>query len=421
MEKHRKRVGYGKMSKNTRFDSLETDSFGVRLVLKTPVNMRPFISSIEGDVTVVKVEKKRTVTKISKKERQIAMINATEEPQAIDPSLVNAIAAGLDEGRAKLFTGACMKKQPKRLRGKSEICYDRIVADGFQNCDYEEDKWEITTLTRKQYFNCIKLRVRRKWEASRIAANPSLRNAYNDLSLASLRSCDPQEWDRRIAIETTHGEVLNADLFGDKERERWRMIAFRKKKMCLDRAIGNMISSALHGEVSPRRRADGSVDLTNVRPLVLGIGDAAFPANGPRGEIAVPTSKLAAAYKRAVARVRKTGRRVAILPISERYTTKACCDCGSTTTPAKVLKRWKTRIVEVQNDSTVVIREEWRQAYGESCRLRCCTHCKTIGKLRDRDDQAAQNMQRATVALINGQARPPHLCEAAHIVNKPIV
>ena len=52
--------------------------------------------------------------------------------------------------------------------------------------------------------------------------------------------------------------------------------------------------------------------------------------------------------------------------------------------------------------------------------LRCCKKCTPIGKLRDRDVQAARNMHRATVALINGRARPAHLCRAAHDVVKPV-
>ena len=268
-----------------------------------------------------------------------------------------------------------------------------IVAEPQANCDYKSDKWATTTLTRHKYNAYTKLKIRRKWEAARIESNPDLRNAYDALSLGSLHSCDPDSWETRFRAERVHQSVLRTDLFGDKERERWKMIAFRKKKTCLDRAVGEFISTALKGE-------------PKTRPLVVGIGDAAFPPNGPRGEIAVPTSKLAAAYKRAFDRVRKTGRRVAVFPISENYTTKTCCDCGSVTEPPMVQRTWSTR------DGTI------RTEYGESRRLRCCTTCTPIGKLRDRDVQAARNMQRATVALVNGRARPAHLCRAAHVVEE---
>ena len=399
--KHRKKIGYGKMDTETRYDSLETDSFGLRLVIKTRVDTKKFVSPITGPVAKVPEVKRPKKERVSKKEREIRAMNASEEPpQSTDPALKNGIVVGIDEGRAKLLTTSCMKKSTKE---KSATITDPltnskpiILTEPQENCDYENDDWKSTTLTRNRYNAFTKLKIRRKWESERIKANPTLRTAYDALSLGSLHTCDPGAWDTRLLAETTHHDVLRADLFGDKERERWKMIAFRKKKACLDRAVGDFISLALKGE-------------TKDRPLVVGIGDAAFPPNGPRGEIAVPTSKLAAAYKRAFARLRRTGRRVAVFPISENYTTKACCDCGSTTEPPTVQRTWSTR------EGTRMT------ANGESRRLRCCKICTPIGKLRDRDVQAARNMQRATVALINGRARPAHLCRAAHVVVEPIV
>jgi len=391
--KHRKRIGYGKMCTDTRFDSLETDSFGVRLVLKTRINMNAWIVPITGPVIKAPIVKKPKKEKISKKERQIKAMNASEEPQVTDPVLKKGIVVGIDEGRAKLFTAVSLKRSGTPSIEKKASC---IVTEPQDNCDYKSDKWVTTLLTRNKYHAYTKLKIRRKWEANRIKSNPELRVAYDALSLGSLHSCDPDSWDTRFRTESVHKSVLRTDLFEDKERERWKMIAFRKKKTCLDRAVGEFISVALKGE-------------PKTRPLVVGIGDAAFPPNGPRGEIAVPTSKLATAYKRAFERVRKTGRRVAVFPISEHYTTKACCECGSITEPPLVKRTWCTR------DGTRMIVD------GESRRLRCCRTCETIGKLRDRDVQAARNMHRATIALVNGRARPAHLCRAAHVVDEPIV
>lgn len=82
---------------------------------------------------------------------------------------------------------------------------------------------------------------------SNINSNPDLRTTYDALSLGSLHSCDPVSWDIRLRKEKVHHDVLE-DLYEDKERERWRMVAFRKKKICLDRAVGEFISMALKGE-----------------------------------------------------------------------------------------------------------------------------------------------------------------------------
>ncbi len=374
--KHRRTVGCGKMDPSTRFDSFETDTVGIRLVLKTAVNLTKFILPITDDVKFkpkMKAPKLLTRThKISKKVAQINAMNA-ELAQPYDPTLANAIKVGVDDGRAKLFTGAIKKG-------------NETLHDGFVT----------VTLTRKKYFAVTKLKIRQKWEKKRRDAAEGLKEAYAALSLGSLHSCDPDSWSRYLAAEKTHLGVLRADYFSaDKGRELWKMIAFRKKKACLDRAVGELFALATKGEPKDR-------------PLVIGLGDAAFPPNGPRGEIAVPTSKLAAAYKRAMARERKKGRRVVMFPISERYTTKACCKCGAGTTPPDVTRKWRTKNGELKT------------ANGQSGRLRCCTTCTPIGKLRDRDVQAARNMFYATKALICGEARPAHLCDAAHPKKVPL-
>jgi hypothetical protein len=369
--KHRRTVGCGKMNPTTRFDSFETDTVGLRLVLKTAINIARFILPITEDVMFKpKMQEPKMMNrtqKISKKMAQINALNA-ELAQSADPTLANAIKVGIDEGRAKLFTAAIKKN-------------DMLLHDGFVTY----------TLTRNKYNAVTKLKIRRKLEKKRRDAAVGLEAAQAALSLGSLHSCDPESWSRYLAAERTHETIFRADYFGaDKGRELLKMIAFRKKKACLDRAIGELIDLATKGEPKDR-------------PLVFGIGDAAFPPNGPRGEIAVPTSKLAAAYKRAFARERKKGRRVVSFPISEMYTTKACCKCGAETVPPAVTRRWKT------------YKGEQKTVNGQSGRLRCCTTCTPIGKLRDRDVQAARNMFLATEALIRGEARPAHLCRAAHV------
>ena len=370
--KHRRSVGCGKMNLMTRFDSFETDTVGLRLVLKMAIDINKYVLPITEDVKFkpkIKEPKLMSRThKISKKAAQINAMNA-ELAQPTDPRLAGAIIVGIDEGRAKLFTAAFEKK-------KGDVS--------------EHDGFESLTLTRNKYNAVTKLKIRRKWEKKRLDAAPGLEAAHAALSLGSLHSCDPEAWSRYLTAESKHRDIMRADYFGeDKGRELWKMIAFRKKKACLDRAVGEIVSKATKGEHKSR-------------PLVIGIGDAAFPPNGPRGEIAVPTSKLAAAYKRAFARERRKGRLVVSLPISEMYTTKACCKCGMETVPPDVTRKWKTKDGELKT------------AQGPSRRLRCCTTCTPIGKLRDRDVQAARNMFHATKALICGEARPAHLCAAAH-------
>jgi len=357
--KHRKKVGFGKMDPNSRFDSLKTDAVGLRLTIKTPVPIDQYVIEITTDVLPieVKIKAKAKPEKMSKKQREIMKLNASEAPvQGIDPMLQDAIVVGIDEGRAKCFTSAVLKSRAVMkflaekvtatqesessqecssfFQGLLTTCIAIFSAYSFvtkkaknllenkdqKNCDYDDDVWQTTTLTRNKYNAVTKLKIRRKFEQERMRQNPDVKIAHDAMSNHSLRTCDPETWKARIQTENAHKDALRNDYFADVEREKWRMVAFRKKKSCLDRAVGDMIKQAIAGE--PKSR-----------PLVIGIGDAAFPANGPRGETAVPTSKLAAAYKRAITNLKKTGRRVATFPISEHYTTKACCQCGATTSP----------------------------------------------------------------------------------------
>ena len=424
--KHRRTVGYGEMPENIRIDSMETDSFGARLIMKTKMKLDPFILPITGDVKKVKKavqSKKLANKKISKKKATLLAMNA-EEPQAADPTLQDAICAGIDEGRAKLFTATVRSKSDRKaaqtniieVAAQSEPVKKEKVSTASTSSTKPAKKenvknssnqkkgeretdpcFETVTLTRRKYNSVTKLKIRRKWENNRTISTPGLQAARNALAQGSLHSCDMNAWLTYMTARRIHAQVLDADYFADKERERWSMIAFRKKKSCLDRAVGEIFKMATRTEPISR-------------PLVIGIGDAAFPANGPRGETAVPTSKLACAYKRAVVRERKKGRRVIILPISEMYTTLTCASCGHDTAPPLVTRRWKNR------------EGEQKTAHGPSCRLRCCTHCSPTGKLRDRDVQAARNMLLATEAIIRGEARPAHLCAAAHPSksNKPL-
>ena len=160
----------------------------------------------------------------------------------------------------------------------------------------------------------------------------------------------------------------------------------RGKRQCLDSSVQRLLLNALEG--IPRNR-----------PLVLGIGNAGFPSNGPRGELPAPTSELSKALKRGLQNVRKTGRVVTTLSVDEFRTTLCCCACGSITTAPMVVRRFRSR----ENGESVI-------ANGQSRRLRCCTTCSPTGKLRDRDVQGSRNILWLTVAEYYGLPRPSYLC-----------
>jgi hypothetical protein len=127
------------------------------------------------------------------------------------------------------------------------------------------------------------------------------------------------------------------------------------------------------------------------RPLVVGVGNAGFPSNGPCGELPAPTSELNKAMKRALAGIQATGRSVITQSLDEFRTTMCCCACGSVTSAPTVTRRRRDRTT-----GEMVI------ANGPSRRLRCCTTCSSTGKLRDRDVQACDRPWAGTRAPLRG-------------------
>jgi hypothetical protein len=173
--KHRKKVGYGKMTSNIRIDSMETDSFGARLIMKTRMNMAPFVVPIVGDVKKAKKDPKIDLKrkKVNKKKAKLIAMNA-EEPQPMDPTLQDGVFIGIDEGRAKLFTAAFRTKNQGDFQRRTAMEKDLKV---HKNRPRNEN-FETITLTRNKYNAYTKLRIREKWELRRVAANEGLSSVF---------------------------------------------------------------------------------------------------------------------------------------------------------------------------------------------------------------------------------------------------
>jgi hypothetical protein len=218
-------------------------------------------------------------------------------------------------------------------------------------------------------------------------AAPAVRDAVTALSQGgSLHNSDPESWLAYLRAETAHRQVLDEEFVNNVDRARWKMAMHRGKRRCLDAAVQTLLRRALSAEPA-------------ARPLVVGIGNAGFPSNGPRGELPAPTSELSKALKRGIRNIRATGRGVTVLTLDEFRTTMCCCACGSVTTPPTVTRRYRDR-----RTGEMVI------ADGPSRRLRCCHTCSNTGKLRDRDVQASRNILWLAMAAYYGLPRPPYLC-----------
>ena len=147
------------------------------------------------------------------------------------------------------------------------------------------------------------------------------------------------------------------------------MARFRWKKSWLDRRMHEWLQPAYKEK----------------KHIILGIGDGDFPCTG-KGEMAVPTTALQAALKKAI-KMLKIERLVKIVKIDEYNTTKCCHSCDS------VMNILMTN-------------------HGYECsRYRLCTECstKTYGKMRHRDVNAAKNILKLLELVCLGRARPLNL------------
>ena len=344
------RSGSGRLRSGTRIDSAETDGVGLRLCVKTPVDMRPFIVQVplpSQEASTSSVVSGGLRKKKAPKSKGVPDDFVPEGDDGAAPPIV----VGIDTGRAKLFVAAVSKSAIR--------------------------KPETVAFTRRRYYYEMAHHRHRRWERGRTDENPQLIDALAGLaSSGGLRNCDVQRWRAYLGVDRDNDELLHTEYVVYKERALWKMRMFRWKRRSLDRAALQLTTAATRGEAVER-------------PLVFAVGDAGFASTG-RGELPAPTAELTKAFKRALSRVSRSGRRVHVFGVNEFRTTMCCCACGKVTRPPEV--DYKAR------DGT-----RQRKASG---RLRGCTDCvETPVKLRDRDVQAARNMVWLAYGMYTGQER----------------
>jgi len=350
------KIGCGRMPEGCRVDSVETDGIGLRLCLKTPIDLTPMIVPIpdpqpEPDHPGASSKRKKV-----KKRRQILKMDQSWTP--VDPlndQGPSPVHISIDTGRAKPFVAAVAHTLWK--------------------------KPESEVFTRRRYYYEMHDGPRKQWEAQRLEARPEVVAALLTLSLSGgLHNCDAVSWAAYLDADLLVDDMLDAEYVTDVERALWKMRMFRWKKASLDRATGRLMAKATRG-------------VPVNRPLVFTVGSATFAPTGP-GELPVPTSALSIAFKRAIQRERAKGRHVIIFTPCEFRTTMCCCGCGAVTR-APMVQAAPTR------DRPSIVRQ--------SRRLRLCTQCGPIDKLRDRDVQAARNILWIAISMYYGLERPEYL------------
>ena len=348
LEKRWSRRGCGRMQPGARIDSVETDGVGLRLCMKTIIDISRFT------VPVPLAAGLYCSTKPKKKSRRGRKSEETLPPCTFEKEIPLIVA--VDTGRAKPFVAAISTNPVKKPKAH--------------------------VFTRSRYYYEMHYHQKQKWEHERMASRPDIQGILVSLSESGgIHNCDVTKWEDYLEVESTHYAVLRDEYIGDKERALWRMRMFRWKRASLDKAVSGLIKAATDG-------------IDTKRPLVLAVGKATFAPTGP-GELAVPTSALSIAFRRGLNKhSASTGRNVLAMAPNEHRTTKCCCACGEETTPGMVNRMdWNTG-------------EKRRES---SRRLRSCTSCEMQGKLRDRDIQASRNILWIAICEYYGLERPEYL------------
>lgn len=209
----------------------------------------------------------------------------------------------------------------------------------------------------------------KKWETDRMTNTP-WGIAIAALSAAGgFKNTDLEKWIRTLEAQKNNIDVIMQEQLLDKERAKKKMCRFRWKKSWLDKSIRQLLAPGYK----------------NKRHMILGIGDGKFACTG-KGEMAVPTTGLEVALKKAI-KMLNISRKIKVIKIDEYNTTKCCHKCGN------VLKTINT-------------------CRGFPCqRYRSCTNCgtETAGKRRHRDVNAARNILKLLDLQIKGLLRPKHL------------
>lgn len=178
------------LGSHARVSSVLTDGVGLRVVVKTPIDMAPFVGPL-------------TSAPPGKSSHDVMRASGC------DPVFV-----GMDNGRAKPFVAAISTSPTKKP-----------VTEVF---------------TRRRYYHEMGQFSYRRWDRRRVDNNPELRAALTDLSATG----GVANWTSFLHVDQMHDDVLNAEYLLSKDRAMWRMETFRKKRASLDRAMDRILRHA---------------------------------------------------------------------------------------------------------------------------------------------------------------------------------
>ena len=101
------RVGFAKLKRNMRIDSFETDGVGIRLTVKTPIDLNPYIVPVPSHRAAEEAETEtaaKSAVKVRKTRSKQKQKQKEPNPDLIAIASSRPVFAGNDEGRAKMYS-----------------------------------------------------------------------------------------------------------------------------------------------------------------------------------------------------------------------------------------------------------------------------------------------------------------------------
>lgn len=394
--------------------SIRTDGVGLRVCVKTPIDIRKYIRPAPTPEEIDAWEAARGAADDQRANASLARKASPRHPDAavaaaaISRDAADAAVNGLDQALKAAASDAERKPLRKALRearaaltaAKGEVSRamqafrNSLVAPAPERRSIGRDDVfialdnglvkpyvaaittdptkppETLVFTRRRHRHDMGYFAFRRWEQRRLAQRADVRTALVELSQSGgTRNVDTVRWEAYMQAHSSNATCLLSE-YESAERALWRMRMFRRGRSSLDRAVDRLFE-----------RAKGN------RHVILGVGDAKFPSSMP-GSMSSPTVALQAAIHRGVAR--RQGR-TTVTSLPENRTTLCCCACGQETTQPRV-------------------RDPRTGEERPSRRLRLCTSCDpTTPKRRDRDVNAARNLLWVLQYWYIGTTRPTYL------------
>jgi hypothetical protein len=266
----------------------------------------------------------------------------------------------------------CKEKEPVI------IAFDEGRVNLFQSAQKDSNGRFVTTrLTADHYQKKALVRRFTEWEKQDRVNNPELQKAITKLSKCTWKTSRLEQFLKTCRTLSDEYEVFYRHSIVSKERAQHQMVMWRRKLAIMAQRYSHTFAKVLGKDRS--------------KELILAVGDAKIKSTGKKGKEkerhgGVPTSGKQKVMMRVL---RSNGYRGRLVPIDEYNTTQCCHHCG--------------------NKQKDVFDSEGQVIRGLKKCMQCCTP-ETSFKTRNRDFNAAINIWKIALSILNNEDRPSYLC-----------